>query len=49
MDDSVDEQTEKRSRPLAPWIVLIVAMSSAGSSSRSPAPTRVVVQRLIRR
>ena len=30
MDDSVDEQTEKRSRPLAPWIVLVVAIALGG-------------------
>jgi cytochrome c biogenesis protein CcmG/thiol:disulfide interchange protein DsbE len=30
MDDSIDEQTEKRSRPLAPWIVLVVAIALGG-------------------
>ena len=30
MDDSADEQTEKRSRPLAPWIVLVVAIALGG-------------------
>jgi cytochrome c biogenesis protein CcmG/thiol:disulfide interchange protein DsbE len=30
MDDSIEEQTEKRSRPLAPWIVLVVAIALGG-------------------
>jgi len=30
MDDGMDEHTAKRSRPLAPWIVLVVAIALGG-------------------